>query len=94
MPPFPLLQRPPDPQRARLEFDIVPLQAQHLTLAQSQREGDLPPDGVSSVGRCSHDRPGLTDRKRFDLALLRPSRASSEDRIAVHLSPPDGLTET
>jgi hypothetical protein len=34
MPPFPLLQCAADPQRARLEIDIVPLQAQHFALAQ------------------------------------------------------------
>ena len=82
-----------DPKSSSLEVDVVPLQTEHLALTQADAQRHGPSHGVSPARRGGHDRSGLADAQRFDLALLRPLRPGCRYRIPIDFAPPDRLAE-
>ncbi|MET7808598.1 HAD family hydrolase [Micromonospora chersina] len=83
----------PHRQRAGVQVDIRPAQAERLPLAQAEGERDRPPRAVAPATGCGHQPLHLGNRVRLNLALGQSWCLGEGGRILDEVPPAHRLIE-
>src|SRR3954447_13754812 len=76
-----------DAEDACIKVDVGPMQAEHFTLSETERQRDGSPRGVPPLDGRLEDEPHLLDRVRLDLLLLYSWRSGPFGDVLRRLAP-------
>lgn len=82
-----------DYEESTVKVHVHPLQAQHLTLTQTEREGDGPPCGVAVLVSSLQQPLYLLDGVGLYLVIPRLRRLGQQHRVLAEMPPPHSLVE-
>ncbi|MFJ3306191.1 hypothetical protein ACIPSA_24300 [Streptomyces sp. NPDC086549] len=71
--------------------DILPVQAQRLTLAEPERQGDDPARAVAELGRFHKEAPNLFDRVRLDVLFFEARSLGDLSSVGDDVPAPHSL---